>query len=140
MFVTFLRLNGFMYNMRQGITQGLLYLARNRHPPHLSDATFCPRAAKLQNAKDLFLTMTKHDFFFQKASFPPVASSGQHLRLRPAHHLPALATAVLSVPISLCFIQRPLRYRRIECQVSRYVSFSLGIISAPTRGGTNPTP
>ena len=40
----------------------LLCLARNRHTPDLSDATFCPRAAELQNTKDFFLTKTKHDF------------------------------------------------------------------------------
>ena len=55
-----------------------------------------------------FLTMTKHNFFTQKASFPPVASSGQYLRLRPAHHLPALVTVVLYMPLPICFTQRPL--------------------------------
>ena len=40
----------------------------------------------------------------QKASFPRVASSGQHLRLRPVHRLPALSAAVLDMPLLLRFI------------------------------------
>ena len=41
--------------------------------------------------------------FFDKASFPPVASLGQRIRLRPAHNLPALPTAVLDMPLPLYF-------------------------------------